>query len=86
MSREVAVACRVVLLSANALPPSFKSWRKLYLLCQMVRSELICQCTLHGDGMEECVCGVVGLSIIYAEVREELDLVSWDMDNACILL
>ena len=32
--------------------------------------------------MEECVCGVVGLSIIYVEVREELDLVSWDVDNA----
>ena len=30
--------------------------------------------------------GVVGLPIIYAEVQEELDLVSWDVDNTCFIL
>ena len=29
---------------------------------------------------------MVGLSIMYAEVLEELDLVSWDVDNVCLLL
>ena len=56
------------------------------LLCQMVRSELDYQCALQDDGMEERVYGVVGLSIIYAEVWEELDLVSWYVDNVCLLL
>ena len=32
------------------------------------------------------MCGMVGLSIMYAEVLEELDLVSWDVDNVCLLL
>ena len=86
VSCEVAFACRIVLLSANELPPLFKSWYELDLLRQVVRSELVCQCPLQGDGIEERVCGVVGLSIMYAEVREELDLVSWDVDDACLLL
>ena len=29
---------------------------------------------------------MVGFSFIYVEVHEELDLVSWDVDNAYILL
>ena len=86
MSREVAFPFWVILLSANALPPSFKSWRKLNLIRQMVLSELVRQCTLQGAGIEERICGVIGLSVIYAEVREELNLVSWDVDNACLLL
>ena len=87
VSREVAFACRAVLLSANVLPPSFKIWCKLDMMRQMVRLELVYQCALQGDGMEERACGTVGLSIIYGvEVLEKLDLVSWDVDNACLLL
>ena len=54
----------------------------------MVLLELVYQCTLQGDGIEESVCGVVGhsISIIYAEVREELDLVSWDVGNTSPIL
>ena len=68
------------------LPLLFKSWHKLDLLHQIVRLELVYQCALQCHGMEEHVWGVVGLSIVYVEVREELDLVSWDMDNACLFL
>ena len=48
---DILFACRVVLLSANALPPSFESWHKLNLLRWMVRSELVCQCELQGAGI-----------------------------------
>ena len=34
-------------------------------------------CTVQGTGIEKCLCGVVGFSFIYAEVHEELYLVSW---------
>ena len=87
VSHDVTFAWRVILLSTNTLLTSFKSWRKLDLLRQMVRLELVYQCALQGDGMEERACGTVGLSIIYGvEVLEKLDLVSWDVDNACLLL
>ena len=85
-SHEIAFACRVVLLSVNALPPLFESWHELDLLRRMVRSELARQCELQGAGIEDCLCGVVGYSVIYAEVHGELDLVSWDVDNAYLLL
>ena len=32
------------------------------------------------------LCGVVGDSVIYVEVHGELDLVSYDVDNAYLLL
>ena len=44
VSCEVAFACRVVLLSANALSPLLNSCRELDLLRHMVRSELVHQC------------------------------------------
>ena len=47
-SHEIDFACRVGLLSANALPSLFESWHKLDLLCQMVRSELARRCDLQG--------------------------------------
>ena len=86
LSHEIAFVCWVFLLGANALPPSLESWHELDLFFWMVWSELACQCALQGAGIEECLCGVVGFSIIYAEVHEELDLVSWDVDNAYLLL
>ena len=58
VSREVTFACRVVLLSANKLPLSFESWCELDLLCQMVRLELVNQCTIQCDTIEERVWGV----------------------------
>lgn len=86
LSHEIAFACRVVLLGANALPPSFKSWHELDLLRRMVRSELARQCELEGSDIEDRLCGVVGCSVIYAEAHGELDLVDWDVDNAFLLL
>ena len=56
------------------------------LLCRMVWSELDHQCTLQGAGIEKRLYGVVGLSFIYAEVHEELYLVSWGVDNAYLFL
>ena len=53
---------------------------------QMVRSALVHQCACQGALMEKRVCGVVGISIIYAEFREELNLINWDVDNTCLLL
>jgi hypothetical protein len=47
----IVFACRVVLLSANALPPSFESWHELDLLHRMVRSVLARQCELQGAGI-----------------------------------
>ena len=85
-SCEVAFACWVILLSANAFPPLFRSWYELDLLRHMVRSELDCQCTLQGADVEKPLCGVVSLSFLYIEIHEELDLVSWDVDNAYLLL
>ena len=73
-SHEIVFACRFVLLSTNALPPSFESWHELDLLCRLVRSELARQCELQGAGIEDRLCGVVGYSVIYAEVHGELDL------------
>ena len=46
------------------------------LLCRMVHPELNCQCALQGAGIEKHLCGVVGFSIIYAEVHEEFDMFS----------
>ena len=86
VSCGVVFACQVVLLSTNELPPSFKSWCKLGLLRQMVQSELVNHCTIQGDALEKRVCGVVVQSIIFAEVQEELDLVSWDVGNTCLIL
>ena len=60
VSCKVAFACQVVLLSANELPLLFKSWCELDLLCQMIRAELVNQCTIQGDTIEERVRGVVG--------------------------
>ena len=68
VSHEIAFLCRVILLSANELPSSFKSWCRLDLLRQMVWLELVYQCALQGDGIEERVCGVGGHSIIHVEV------------------
>ena len=56
------------------------------LLHQMVRSELVSQCVIQGDRMEECVGGVVGRFIMFAEMREELDLVSWDKGGTYLIL
>ena len=52
----------------------------------MVRLELANQwCTIQCDTIEDHVCGVVGQSIIFAEVREELDLVSWGEGGTCLI-
>ena len=74
------------MLSTNELPLSFKSWCELNLLSQMVRSELVYQCAFQCDMIEGHVSGVVGHSIIFTEVWEELDLVSWDVGNTSPIL
>ena len=51
VSYDIALACRVILLSVNELPSSFKSWCELDLLCQMVQSELGSQCVIQCDVM-----------------------------------
>ena len=52
----------------------------------MAHAELVNQCAIQGDKMEESVCGVVGRSIIFVEVREEMDLVSWYEGSTCLIL
>ena len=83
---EITLACRFIILSVNELSSSFKSWCEFDLLHQMVRLELVSQCIIQGDAMKERVCGVVGQSIIFADVRDELDLVSWDKGGTCLIL
>ena len=76
VSREIEMVCRVILMSANELSSSFKSWCELNLLHQMVWLDLVRQRDIQGDAMEEHVYGVVKQSIIFTNIQEELDLVS----------
>ena len=55
VSCDVAFACWIVLLSAYVLSPLFNRCRELDLLHQIVRSKLVYQCALQGDGIEECL-------------------------------